>query len=322
MRLWHRLSRVVSALVVLLGYGLLEVSWGQTSEPIGSVLAVEGTAEVRAAAATVWEPLQFRAAVLPNDTIRTAVNSKVKVLLRDESIITVAERSEMQFTEFLLTPQQRRTVVSVATGTLRMVAGKLFGSGSTTEVRTPNTVAGVRGTTFVVTFIPPEETEVTTLEGTVDVRNPRVPQLAQTLPANFQTRVLGNGPPELPRALPLDNRQRIERVLRLTEQIPVETTPTGARLAEGPARGERVVTGPVALLTPAVPLPEATSALTTQSAQESLETLVGRTTLARAVLAAEPSGSGPVITPDNLRSTAVVLQTQPTNLRLTITLPR
>lgn len=322
MRRWQTLSLMVSALAVLLGCGCLDVSWGQTSEPIGSILAVEGSAEVRAAAATTWEPLHFRAAVLPNDTIRTAANSKVKVLLRDESIITVAERSEMQFTEFLLTPQQRRTVVSVATGTLRMVAGKLFGAGSTTEVRTPNTVAGVRGTTFVVTFIPPEETEVVTLEGTVDVRNPRVPQLAQTLPANFQTRVVGNGPPELPRALPLDNRQRIERVLRLTEQIPVETTPTGTRLAAGPARGELTVTGPVALLTPTVPLPEATAALVTQGTQDAFETLTGRTAQARAALAAEPPGMGPVITPDNLRSTAVVLQTQPTNLRLTITLPR
>src|SRR6266446_9494314 len=97
------------------------LSWGQEDQRIGTVLAVDGTAEVRAANATTWEPLQFRAAIFPNDTARTAADSKVKILLRDDSIMTLAERSEMQFTEFLLTPQQHRTVVSLALGKLRVV---------------------------------------------------------------------------------------------------------------------------------------------------------------------------------------------------------
>src|SRR3989442_3876440 len=116
-------------------------SWGQEDQRIGTVLAVESTAEVRAANATTWEPLQFRAAIFPNDTVRTAANSKVKVLLRDDSIMTLAERSEMQFTEFLLTPQQRRTVVSLALGKLRVVTAKMFWAGFVTAVRTAHTVA-------------------------------------------------------------------------------------------------------------------------------------------------------------------------------------
>src|SRR5262245_52070628 len=139
--------------------------WAQADERIGIVLAVDGTAEVQAANTTTWEPLQFRAPIFPNDTVRTGADSKVKVLLRDDSIMTLAERSEIQFTEFLLTPQQRRTVVSLALGKLRVVTTKIFGAGSVTEVRTANTVAGVRGTSFVVTFIPPNTTEVLSLEG-------------------------------------------------------------------------------------------------------------------------------------------------------------
>jgi len=130
-------------------------AWGQADERIGTVLAVDGTAEVRAANTATWEPLQFRAVLFPNDTVRTAADSKVKVLLRDESIMTLAERSEMQFTEFVLTPQQRRTIVNLALGRLRVVTTKIFGAGSATEIRTANTVAGVRGTTFVVIFVPP-----------------------------------------------------------------------------------------------------------------------------------------------------------------------
>ena len=81
----------------------------------------------------------------------------------------------MQFTESLLTPQQRRTIVSLTLGKLRMVTTKIFGAGSVTEVRTANTVAGVRGTTFIVIFVPPEETEVVALDGVVAVQQPQFP---------------------------------------------------------------------------------------------------------------------------------------------------
>src|SRR5215510_2357621 len=163
----------VALLLTLLGLACMPgQSWGQEDQRLGTVLAVEGTAEVRTANATTWEPLQFRAALFPNDTVRTAANSKVKVLLRDDSIMTLAERSEMRFTEFLLTPQQRRTIVSLTLGKLRVVTTKIFGAGSVTEVRTANTVAGVRGTTFIVVFVPPEVTEVAVFDVVVAVSNP------------------------------------------------------------------------------------------------------------------------------------------------------
>src|SRR5215510_6765182 len=186
---------VVAMLLTLLGVACMPgLSWGQADDRIGTVLAVEGTAEVRAANTTTWEPLQFRAVLFPNDTVRTAVNSKVKFLLRDDSIMTLAERSEMQFTEFLLTPQQRRTIVSLTLGKLRVVTTKIFGAGSVTEVRTANTVAGVRGTTFVVIFVPPDETDVVALDGVVSVQNPAIPRL-EPVPANFRTQVIGNAAP-------------------------------------------------------------------------------------------------------------------------------
>ena len=187
----------VALVLALLGVACMSgQSWGQEDQRIGTVLAVDGTAEVRAANATTWEPLQFRAAIFPNDTVRTAANSKVKILLRDDSIMTLAERSEMQFTEFLLNDtQQRRTIVSLTLGKLRVVTTRIFGAGSVTEVRTANTVAGVRGTTFVVIFIPPEETEVVVLDGVVAVRNPNFPQL-EPVPANFRTQVIGRCSPK------------------------------------------------------------------------------------------------------------------------------
>src|SRR5689334_6718331 len=96
-----RRRRLRSVALVLMLLGLMCMpgqSWGQEDQRIGTVLAVEGTATVRAANATTPEPLQFRAAIFPNDTVRTEASSKVKILLRDDSIMTLAENSEMQFT--------------------------------------------------------------------------------------------------------------------------------------------------------------------------------------------------------------------------------
>ena len=139
-------KHMVLGIVLLCGVLAVPLwSWGQTAESIGKVLAVEGVAEVRAAPATEWERLRFKDLIFLNDTLRTAANSKVKVLLRDDSIMTLAEQSEMQFTDFLLTDQQRRSIVNLFVGKVRMLTTRLFGGGSFAEVHTPNAVAGVRG---------------------------------------------------------------------------------------------------------------------------------------------------------------------------------
>jgi hypothetical protein len=328
----RRIGRVALMLVLLGVVGMPEQSWGQEEQRIGTVLAVEGTAEVRAGNATTWEPLQFRAAILPNDTVRTAVGSKVKILLRDDSIMTLAERSEMQFTEFLLTPRQRRTIVSLTLGRLRVVTARLFGTGSVTEVRTANTVAGVRGTTFVVIFIPPEETEVVVLDGVVAVRNPNFPQL-EPVPANFHTQILGDAPPNPATEVPVSERQRLELSLRLTEQIPVEVRPVTERQAAGPIRGEQMTAGlvaPTAPITPPLPgvvlLPAGIQPVVPDPAVQ-LEQLVSRTVTVNTAQAAEPPTSQQqIITPDNTPTITMIQQRQPPPppppLRITISFPR
>lgn len=303
-------------------------SWGQEDQRIGTVLTVDGTAEVRAATATTWELLQFRAAILPNDTVRTAANSKVKVLLRDDSIMTLAENSTMQFTEFLLTPQQRRTIVSLTLGKLRVVTTKIFGAGSVTEVRTANTVAGVRGTTFVVIFVPPEATEVVALDGVVAVQNPNIPQL-EPVQANFRTQVIGNAAPTPAVELSASERQALELGLQLTEQIPVEVKPVTERLAAGPIRGEQITAGLVPPTAPVtVPLP--TVALLPAGIQPiaanpaaQLDRLVTYTDTVNKTQTAQPANAQQqIITPDNRQTTTTIEQRQPPTLRITVSFPR
>ncbi|MGE3536699.1 MAG: FecR domain-containing protein [Candidatus Tectimicrobiota bacterium] len=340
--------------LTLLLLGLLAVipsqSWGQQAERLATVVAVDGKAEVRAANSTQWEPLQFRALLFEKDTVRTGPDSKVKVLMRDDSILTLAERSEMEFSEFLLTPQQRRSVLGLAVGKLRVVTSKIFGAGSGTEVRTANTVAGVRGTTFVVIFIPPSTTEVVGLDGVVTVRhlNPAIPQI-EPLQQNFRTRIVGNSPPSQAEVLSAEERQALESELRLVEHVPVEIQPTGQAPATGTIRGEsldalhierhgslslRLASGQVGEsgLQPGLGLPgrqaprqDLLRLPPLPRSTERLDALTERAQTVQATQAFEPPGRQgiQVITPDNTTSVTTLQNTTPqTLLTITITIPR
>ena len=321
------------------------LSWGQADERIGTVLAVDGTVEAQAANTTTWEPLQFRAAIFQNDTVRTGAESKVKILLRDDSIMTLAERSEMQFTEFLLTSQQRRTVVSLALGKLRVVTTKIFGAGSVTEVRTANTVAGVRGTGFIVIFIPPDTTQVLTFDGVVAVRNvnPAIPQI-EPVPQNFRTQVQGNTAPTAATAVSPGERQTIEQGLRLTEQVPTEVKTTSERqaAAASPIRGETptiaavssgAVATPSGVSTPIGTQPSQVAQVTTPSLSAvalpsvsitpAADTILSTQQTLSKVTATAPTNTSTLITPDTSpTANAIIQQRQATNLRLTIRIPR
>lgn len=252
------LQGTVIILLLLTGAVHPYSAWGQAADRIGTVLVVEGAAEGQTQGSPRWELLYFRDAIWFNDTVRTGDASKAKVLLRDDSIMTLAERSEIHFTEFLLAPQQRRTIVTMTVGTLRVITERLFGTGSITEVRTPNTVVGVRGTTFVVRFIPPATTEVISLEGVVTVRNrvPTTPEI-QPVPPNFRTQVVGNAPPGRAIAVSPATLQELTSAVRLTEQIPSEVLPSDKQPPQTPTRdGMRappqaaVVPGPLPIPVP------------------------------------------------------------------------
>ncbi|GIX48061.1 MAG: hypothetical protein KatS3mg131_2272 [Candidatus Tectimicrobiota bacterium] len=237
-------TRCLCGLAVVL-VALAGSAWGQAPERIGTVLLVEGVAEVRAEGATEWERLRFRDAVFVRDTVRTAAESKVKFLLRDDSILTLGERSELELTEFLLREGQRRSILSLLVGTVRVLTTRLFGVGSELEVRTPNSVVGVRGTAFIVRFVPPDTTEVIVLEGEVTVRHleAAIPG-EEAVQANFRSRVRGAAPPERPEPVTPDERAQLEQAVQAIEQVPEEVLPTEALEPAGVPRGAEALPGP------------------------------------------------------------------------------
>ena len=283
----HRLRLTV--LIFLLLATSASRGWGQSDQRIATVLVVTGVAEVRASGEAMWDQLRFRDAIFVRDTVRTAANSRVKFLMRDDAILTLGEDGEMEFTEFLLTQQQQRNVIDLFLGALKVVTVRILRSGSLTQVRTSNTVAGVRGTSFIVRFIPPNITEVFVLEGIVTVQNlaAESPQV-ESVPPNQQTSVTGSAAPATPTTTKPEVQQSLNQEVSVTEQVPSEVTPTQELAPPEPVRGEES----------AAPAPEgaapATAGESSTTKSESAAT-EGESSTTQSVA---PPGSATVVLPD------------------------
>jgi len=83
-----------------------------------------------------------------NDKIKTALGAKALIRFFDGSELRLAEATRIKITKFLIEQNRRDAEVSLVGGTLRAVASKRKGNFS---VNTPNSIAGVKGTDFVVT---------------------------------------------------------------------------------------------------------------------------------------------------------------------------
>lgn len=293
----RHLAVVVLICLVLIVFPLQ--SWGQETDRIGTVLAVDGVAEVRAQGATEWERLRFRDAIFPQDTVRTGADSKAKVLLRDDTIMTLSERSEMEFTEFLLTQDKRRNIVSLLLGTLKVVTTRILGSDSVTQIQTPNTVAGVRGTTFVVRFTPPDTTDIFVLQGIVTARNldPATPN-EEPVPGNTRTSIVGTAAPAQPTAISPNEVQALEQELNVIEQVPTEVTPTENLEPPETPRGEELAPDTQGSVQPEARTVGVETATPVEVVGPEIDTQIALQPAAAASIAENPQTSDTIITPD------------------------
>jgi FecR protein len=142
------LSQAVVALSLL---ALLSpvVASAQTPTKAGVVTTLEGN--VTAARSAMPQPvvLKFKDDVFINDRVVTGDRSLARMLLGGKAVVTVRERSALTITEVpgLSTIELDSGKIAVA------VAKEKMRSGERIEVKTPNAVAAVRGTVFVIEVV-------------------------------------------------------------------------------------------------------------------------------------------------------------------------
>lgn len=155
------------SLSLVLSLSMPAPGWSQ--EKVGVATTVIGPVTV-ARASMPPAALKFKDDILLRDRVTTGDNAITRILLGGKVVVTARERSTLTITEVpgLSTIDLTSGRIAVAVDKTRMKPGERV------EIRTPNAIAGVRGTVLIVEAEPNLST-VTVLRGLVDVsrRDPR-----------------------------------------------------------------------------------------------------------------------------------------------------
>ncbi|MCM2279188.1 MAG: FecR domain-containing protein [Oligoflexia bacterium] len=203
-------SGCLPILILVLAPAFLPASPVRAAEPVpaaGEVVSVEGVAFIRpdGRESSGLKPAKAGDPVRAGDVVNTSSNGKLKLLLRDKSIVDLGPSALFKVDGYAAnTGTDRQVDVSMMYGTMRTaVTQKLTGKGRF-KVRTPTATMGVRGTEFVVRSevrnlselrglaaaaaptalagapaAPQAKTEITVIQGQVDVAKQASPDAAR-----------------------------------------------------------------------------------------------------------------------------------------------
>jgi len=160
------------ARTALVAFAAALVGWApagaDNNRRAGVVTALQGTATVTRASLGTPRALKFRDDVLVQDRIATGDDSLARILLGGKAVVTVRARSIVTITE-----SPRVSTIDVETGKIALaVAKERMRPGESIELRTPNAVAGIRGTVVIAEVTgrgTDAQTRFTLLTGVIEV---------------------------------------------------------------------------------------------------------------------------------------------------------
>lgn len=165
--------------------------------PVGTVEALVGTAVVTRDATGEAVPLTVGADLFEADRVRTDVGARLRLRLRDGSVLTCGEATGLILEEALYAPARdsRSFLLRVSFGIVRSVVD-LLAPQSSYEMHTNTAVISVRGTEWIAEA-QRAATAVVALEGQVAVRNvdPAIPGEVTLGPGEGVTVEAGAPPP-------------------------------------------------------------------------------------------------------------------------------
>ena len=136
----QRMGAVVIGLGLLLqGCAILTSLKGRVVDTsAGHVRAYEGKVVALRVGASEPEGLDLDSKVFVGDVVRTQENSRCRIALKDGTLLTLGERSELEIRASASSGSQdtRRMVVKVATGLLKLAGFAFPGAGTAVEVVT------------------------------------------------------------------------------------------------------------------------------------------------------------------------------------------
>ena len=181
-------------------------------ERIGTVIAVKGEVSVERNGVRLKRGLKVMDPIMLHDRIATPPGASVRIILTDDSVVTIGEKSSLAIADYVYNSRKRvrRGILDLILGGVRTQLNRAGFADEEFIVRTSNAIAGVKGTDFVVTTTIAERTKVFVLEGRVSVANVASPQ---------ERRIVGAGSYTLveKKRIPLKPQPMSEAVLREIE---------------------------------------------------------------------------------------------------------
>jgi hypothetical protein len=144
-------SRLVVALVAFVGLAALGAG-SASAQPVGFVAAMEGDVSLIRSGETSWQAATIHQDVELGDTIRTGLDASVKLVLADDTTLTLGEDTELVIDSFVVSEDAltEPSVIRQLKGELRTRIGEAFGGASRIQIHTPTAVMGVKGTTMSI----------------------------------------------------------------------------------------------------------------------------------------------------------------------------
>uniref|UniRef100_C6DY91 Anti-FecI sigma factor, FecR n=1 Tax=Geobacter sp. (strain M21) TaxID=443144 RepID=C6DY91_GEOSM len=184
---------LISLLLPLLFLG---VPGAALAEVVGKLTVVEGAVDIMPGGQLPAVAAKAGGAVQKGDFVRTKSNARAELTFNDGSVVKIAQRSRIDVGEYsagnrkLALPRGKvqATVIPAAAG----------GKARSFEIRTPNAIAGVRGTSFYV-YHQANVTGVAVLQGVVHTASVSQPSKGVTLVAGTATTVTKRSAPTPPR---------------------------------------------------------------------------------------------------------------------------
>ncbi len=151
-------------IIVLAGYILPGVVAAQTCEEwVGKIVSVQGEVYARRAGETQWLPAKMNDTYCPGDMIQTQGQSRAAIVLRNETILRLDQRTTISFSGL---EKEQTSLIDLITGAVHFFSR--FPRGL--KVITPFVNAAVEGTEFFIR-VEGDQTLLSILEGQVAATN-------------------------------------------------------------------------------------------------------------------------------------------------------
>ena len=130
--------------------------FAQDVERTAKVGEIKGSAVIKYPDQKIWIPAQEGMILREGDIIKTKNRTQVILYLMDGDVVSawvdIKANSQLMIVELKGDKEKeaRKTLLDLGLGKILIKVQKLYDEGSKFEVKTPTSVVGVRGTTFVV----------------------------------------------------------------------------------------------------------------------------------------------------------------------------